>query len=169
MARVRKSTLSFDAITLEGPLLSSAKFAAIAERKAEEQSDADYNIPKGLTLRDETARYSRIGQALFRELHAPGTPSRHKTIEFKEQLLRGVFGFADIQPVHAPQLRDERQFPLTLEALGGRIPVVVVPPADDLDDASVSLSRDRRRSRRVSLAGLVECRRQRRVGPLHQR
>jgi hypothetical protein len=146
MARIRKSTLSFDAITLEGSLLSSAKFAAIAERKAEEQSDADYNIPKGLTLRDETARYFRMGQALFRELHASSTPSRHKTIEFTEELLRGVFGFTDIQPVHAPQFRDERQFPLTLEALAGRVPVIVVPPADDLDLASHSLSHDRRRS-----------------------
>ena len=146
MARVRKSTLSFDAITLEGSLLSSAKFVAITERKAEEQSDADYNIPKGLTLRDETARYFRIGQALFRELHASSTPSRHKSIEFTEQLLRGVFGFSDIQPVHLPQLRDEREFPLTLEALAGRVPVIVVPPADALDHASHSLSHDRRRS-----------------------
>lgn len=146
MARVRKSTLSFDAITLEGSLLSSAKFAAIAERKAEEQTDADYNIPKGLTLRDETARYFRIGQALFRELHAASTPSRHKTIEFTEQLLRVVFGFADIQPVPSPKFQDERHFPLTLEAIGGRVPVVVVPPADDLDHASHFISQDRRRS-----------------------
>jgi hypothetical protein len=146
MPRIRESTLSFEAITLEGSLLSSAKFAAIAERKAEEQSDADYNIPKGLTLRDETARYFRIGQALFRELHASSTPSRHKTIEFTEQLLRGVFGFADIQPVDAPQVRDGQQLPLTLKALAGRVPIVVVPPADDLDHASPSLSHDRRRS-----------------------
>jgi hypothetical protein len=146
MARVRKSTLSFDAITLEGSLLSSAKFAAIAERKAEEQTDADYNTPKGLTLRDETARYFRIGQALFRELHAASTPSRHKTIEFTEQLLRVVFGFTDIQPVPSPKFQDERHFPLTLEALGGRVPLVVVPPADDLDHASNFISQDRRRS-----------------------
>jgi hypothetical protein len=146
MARVRKSTLSFDAITLEGSLLSSAKFAAIAERKAEEQTDADYNIPKGLTLRDETARYFRIGQALFKELHAASTPSRHKTTEFTEELLRVVFGFTDIQPVPSPKFQDERHFPLTLEALGGRVPVVVVPPADDLDHASNFISQDRRRS-----------------------
>lgn len=146
MARVRKSTLSFDAITLEGSLLSSAKFAAVAERKAEEQNDADYSIPKGLTLRDETARYFRIGQALFRELHASNTPARHKTIEFTEQLLRGVFGFSDVQVVHSPKFRDDRHFPVTLEALGGRVPVVVVPPSDGLDHASNSLSQDRRRS-----------------------
>lgn len=146
MARVRKSTLSFDAITLEGSLLSSAKFAAVAERKAEEQTDADYSIPKGLTLRDETARYFRIGQALFRDLHASNTPARHKTIEFTEQLLRVVFGFSDIQVVKAPKFRDDRFFPVTLEAVGGRVPVIVVPPADGLDHASNSLSQDRRRS-----------------------
>jgi hypothetical protein len=146
MARVRKSTLSFDAITLEGSLLSSAKFAAIAERKAEEQTDADYSIPKGLTLRDETARYFRIGQAIFRDLHASTTPARHKTIEFTEQLLRVVFGFSDIRAVKTPKFRDDRLFPVTLEALGGRVPVVVVPPSDGLDHASNSLSQDRRRS-----------------------
>ena len=146
MARVRKSTLSFEAITLEGSLLSSAKFAAVAERKAEEQTDADYGIPKGLTLRDETARYFRIGQALFRDLHASSTPARHKTIEFTEQLLRVVFGFSDIQAVKNPKFRDDRLFPVTLEALGGRVPVVVVPPSDGLDHASNSLSQDRRRS-----------------------
>lgn len=146
MARVRRSTLSFDAITLEGSLLSSAKFAAVAERKAEEQTDADYGIPKGLTLRDETARYFRIGQALFRDLHASSTPARHKTIEFTEQLLRAVFGFSDIQYVHAPKFRDDRHFPVTLEGLGGRVPVVVVAPSDGLDQASQSLSQDRRRS-----------------------
>ena len=149
MARVRKSNLSFDAITLEGSLLSSAKLAAVAERKdrkGNEQEDADYGIPRALTLRDETARYFRIGQALFRDLHASSTPSRHKTIEFTEECLREVFGFSDVEVVHGPKVRDGRNFSVTLEALGGRVPVVVVSPSDDLDHASNSLSLDRRRS-----------------------
>lgn len=149
MARVRKSNLSFDAITLEGSLLTSAKFAAVAERKnrkPDEQEDTDYGIPKGLTLRDETARYFRMGQALFRELHASSAPSRHKTIEFTEQLLRTVLGFSDVQVVHGPKVLDGRNFFVTLEAHAGRVPVIVVPPSDDLDHASNSLSHDRRRS-----------------------
>ena len=79
--------------------MSSAKFAAVAERKAEEQNKTMpiTTSPRGLTLRDETARYFRIGQALFRDLHASSTPSRHKTIEFTEELLRDVFGFTDVQ------------------------------------------------------------------------
>src|ERR1039458_9777513 len=97
MARVRKSELAFDAITLEGSLISPAKLAAVAERKATEQTDADYRIPKGLTLRDETARYFRIGQALFRELFAGAHPSQQSTTRFTQELLRDVFGFTDIE------------------------------------------------------------------------
>jgi hypothetical protein len=145
MARIQKSALSFDALTLEGSLLSPAKLATVAERKAAEQSDADYLIPKGLTLRDETARYFRIGQALFRELHASRTPSLEATIRFAEQMLHDVFEFAPVERVTARE-RDGRTFPLALELLGGRVPVVVVPPADPLDRVSTSLSRDRRRS-----------------------
>jgi len=151
MARIRKSELAFDAITLEGSLISSAKLAEVAERKADEQSDADYHIPKGLTLRDETARYFRIGQALFRELFAGNHPSQQATTRFTQELLRDVFGFTDIAPVTRPKLHVDRTYVVSLEALSGRVPVVVVPPSDDLDHASVHLSQDRRRSAATSL------------------
>ena len=42
--------------------------ARIAQHQAGGQSEADYGIPKGLTLRDEIARYFRIGQAHFRRV-----------------------------------------------------------------------------------------------------
>jgi hypothetical protein len=151
MARVRKSELAFDAITLEGSLISPAKLAAVAERKATEQTDPDYHILKGLTLRDETARYFRVGQALFRGLFAGAHPSQHSTVRFTQELLRDVFGFTDIEPVAEPRVHDGRTYILSLEALKGRVPVVVVPPADDLDHASTHLSHDRRRSAASSL------------------
>jgi hypothetical protein len=151
MARVRKSDFAFDAISLEGSLISPAKLAAVAERKAADQTDAGYHIPKGLTLRDETARYFRIGQALFRELFAGAHPSQQAAIRFTQELLRDVFGFTDIEPVTAPRVHGERTYILTLEACKGRIPVVVVSPADDLDHASANLSHDRRRSAASSL------------------
>jgi hypothetical protein len=151
MARVRKSDFAFDAISLEGSLISPAKLAAVAERKATDQTDAGYHIPKGLTLRDETARYFRIGQALFRELFAGAHPSQQAAIRFTQELLRDVFGFTDIEPVTAPRVHGERTYILTLEALKGRVPFVVVSPADDLDHASANLSHDRRRSAASSL------------------
>lgn len=151
MARVRKSDFAFDAITLEGSLISPTKLAAVVERKAGEQTEADYHIPKGLTLRDETARYFRIGQALFRELFASAHPSHQATIRFTQELLRDVFGFADVEALAAPKVLSDRTYVVSLEALKGRVPVVVVPPADDLDHASSHLSHDRRRSAATSL------------------
>jgi hypothetical protein len=146
MARLRKSALAFDAITLEGSLISPGKLAEVAERRAGEQSEADYHIPKGLTLRDETARYFRIGQALFRELFSGAHPSQQATIRFTHELLRDVFGFGDIHPVTGPKVKDDRSYILQLEALQNRVPVVVVPPSDDIDHASAHLSNERRRS-----------------------
>jgi len=151
MPRLRKSALAFDAITLEGSLISPAKLGEVADRKASEQNDAHYHIPKGLTLRDETARYFRIGQALFRELFVGASPSHQATIRFTQELLRDVFGFADIRPVTAPKVKGDRTYILHLESLQGRVPVVVVPPSDDLDHASAHLSHDRRRSAATSL------------------
>jgi N-6 DNA Methylase len=131
---------------VEGALIAPAMLARIAEQKAAAQADADYSIPKGLTLRDEIARYFRIGQALFKELFVSATPSATATTRFIESLLRDVFGFSDISRAGAHML-GERLYPVTLEAHGGLMSVVVVPPSDDLDAPSVHLpSEGRRRS-----------------------
>jgi hypothetical protein len=140
----RGSGLTFHAIAVEGALIAPAMLARVAKHQADAQKDADYNIPKGLTLRDEIARYFRIGQAMFKELTVTETPSTAATMNFTEKLLREVFGFADIRRTGTQAVGDQ-QFEITLEALGGRVPVVVVPPADDLDRPSTHLTTDRRR------------------------
>jgi hypothetical protein len=156
-ARSQASALAFDALTIEGGLIAPAMLARIAKHQADEQSVADYAIPKGLSLRDEIARYFRIGQALFGELAASHNPSAAATIRFSESLLRDVFGFGDIHAVGTREIGD-RRFAVTLEASGGRVPVVVAPghpaeagsavtaPAtDDLDRPSEHLALDGRR------------------------
>ena len=115
-----------------------------AAHQAGGQTEADYGIPKGLTLRDEIARYFRIGQALFAALTATENPSAGATINFVEDLLRVVFGFADLKRIGLRTLGD-RQFAVTLEGLGGRVPIVVVPPGDELDRPSEHLPADGRR------------------------
>jgi hypothetical protein len=158
MARARTSSaLAFDALTVEGALIAPAMLARIAKHQAEEQSEADYAVPKGLTLREEIARYFRIGQALFRDLAASPNPSAAATIRFIETLLHDVFGFTDIQCVGVREI-GERKFALTLEGGGGRVPVVVAPghsaeagsavaspPGDDLDRPSEQLTFDGQR------------------------
>ena len=71
--------------------------AKIAAFQADGQTEASYRIPKGLTLRDEIARYFRIGQALFEDFAKIDAPSTTKTRAFVERLLRGVFGFEDFE------------------------------------------------------------------------
>lgn len=121
----RQASVVFDTITLEGGLLSSAMLARIAARGAGHQNEADYGIPKGLTLRDEIARYFRIGAALFQDFAASPTPSQQATASFIKDLFAQSLGFTD--------------------ALKDRVPVVIVSPVDDLDKPSPSLSGEGRR------------------------
>jgi N-6 DNA Methylase len=142
--RTRHTTaLAFDAVT-EGALIGTAMLARIAQHQAGAQSEADYAVPKGLSLREEIARYFRIGQALFAELTASKIPSHAATVAFVEKLLHGVFGFADVRHVGS-HANGERQVAVTLEGLDGRVPVVVVPLTDDLDHPSSHLLADGRR------------------------
>jgi hypothetical protein len=143
-ARSDRTALAFDALAVEGALVAPAMLARIAQQQADGQSEANYGVPKGLTLRDEIARYFRIGQAIFKELTASETPSMAATTSVVEKLLRDVFGFADIRRAGTRTVGD-RQFTLTLEAVGGRVPVVVVPPAGDLDRPSAQLTAEGRR------------------------
>ena len=152
MARTRRTTLAFDALTLEGNLIAPAMLAKVAAREAGGQAEADYGIKKGLTLRDEIARYFRIAQALFDDLHTAPEPSTAATITFVEALLRDVFEFGDVARAGTRTLND-REYAVTLEAKGGRVPVVAVPPSDDLDRASDHLPTD---SRRRSAASAIQ-------------
>jgi hypothetical protein len=140
----RTTALAFDAITVEGALIAPAMLARITQHQAEAQSEADYAVPKGLTLRDEIARYFRIGQALSAELTASKDPSHAATVTFVERFLRDVLGFSDVRRVDT-RIIGEQQFAVTLEGLKGRVPVVVVPPIDDLDHPSAHLPADGRR------------------------
>ena len=140
----RALTLGLDAITVEGSLIAPAMLAQVAAQPDDDATRTAYRIPKGLALRDEIARSFRIGQALFTDLTASPTPSGAKTTSFAEAFLRDVLGFTDIARP-GTRTREDRVFAVTLEALGGRVPVVVVPPSDDLDRPSTHLPGDHRR------------------------
>ena len=84
--------------------------------EAEGQTDADYRIPKGLTLRDEIARYFRIGQALFARSHASSTcPRSQRRVASSKHFCARCFGFADFARVGT---RDRRR-PAFRRYLGG--------------------------------------------------
>lgn len=136
MARSNEAHIKFDAVSLEGGLLPAEWLSRVAALQAPHQSAADYGVPKGLHLRDEIARYWRIAEALWAELAVARTQTGHETLgatrRFAEQLLPQVFGFMDLSKGGEREVGD-RRFPVSFEALGGRVPVIVGPHNEPLD------------------------------------
>ncbi|MBW8270914.1 Eco57I restriction-modification methylase domain-containing protein [Caldovatus aquaticus] len=128
---------AWPALTLEGNLISPAMIASIDRREAPEQGEADYGLRKGISIRDEISLAFRVGQAHYADFLTASAVSATATIRFVRDFLRETLGFADLR---------EEAGPVALTAGEGRVPVVVVPPADELDRRSATLSQDRSRS-----------------------
>lgn len=60
MAKRSTTELTFSAIRIEGSLLAADFLGRVARFEATGQAEADYDIPKGLKLRDEIGRYWKI-------------------------------------------------------------------------------------------------------------
>ncbi|WP_223880762.1 Eco57I restriction-modification methylase domain-containing protein [Roseococcus microcysteis] len=128
---------AWPALTLEGSLISPAMIASIDRREAPEQDETAYGVRKGLTIRDEISTAFRVGQAHYDSFLKAHSPTATAATRFVRDFLRETLGFADLQ---------EDTGPGSLVAGDGRVPIVVVPPADELDRRSASLSTDRPRS-----------------------
>lgn len=151
-ARHSETQLAFEALAIEGGLLSPDWLARVASLDAGGQTEVDYRIPKGLQLRDEIGRYWRIAQAHWGDF-AAGRASvirpeaaRLRSERFVLALLRESFGFASLSPIET-QLIGDRSYPIGFAALGGRVPVVIAPEGVGLDAlAPASGDGGRRRS-----------------------
>ncbi len=128
---------AWPSLNLEGNLIAPAMVAAADRREGSEQTEADYRIRKGLTIREEISTAFRVGQSHFDSFAKVANPSAEATRRFIRAFLQETFDFDDLVPADAP---------LSFIA-GGRVPVVVVPPSDEkLDRRSATLSTDRTRS-----------------------
>src|SRR5882724_6835514 len=126
----RAARLEFASLEIVGALLTPDIVARVAAFDANDQSEESYQIPAGLKLRDEIARYYRIGEALWSRFGASRGQSPAASERFVLDLLRQCFGFGSIEPQAITQL-GEREFPVRYAALGGRVPIVIAPgPAD---------------------------------------
>ncbi|MDX0952217.1 N-6 DNA methylase [Sinorhizobium medicae] len=132
---------SWPSLNLEGNLIAPAMIAKIDQRQAPEQSPEDYSVRKGLQIREEIATAFRVGQSHFDAFAKIERPSAAATSRFFSGFLKETFGYADIAAASAP---------IALSA-SGRVPIVVVPPQEQLDRRSPTLSTDRSRSAAVAL------------------
>jgi hypothetical protein len=127
--------LAFEALSIEGGLLSPEWLAKVAQLQADHQAATDYRIPKGLNLRDEIGRYWRIAQAHWNELLAgikANAGRQALSDRFVLALLREVLGFGAVTQTGPLQV-GERSYPVGHRALDGRVPVVIAPAGSGLD------------------------------------
>lgn len=138
MARKTITDMSaWPSLSLEGNLIAPAMVAQIAEPKDDVDTRAGYGIRKGLTIREEMSTAFRVGQSHFDAFVKLESPSVEATRRFVREFLKETFGFEDLVPADGA----------VSFLAGGRVPIVVVPPADEkLDRRSASLSTDRSRS-----------------------
>lgn len=140
MARRNNHELAFAALSIEGALLAPDFLNKVAHLDAAEQSEADYDIPRGLKLRDEIGRYWKIAQNLWQDFSVrrgrSDVDSHAVTVrDFLEPFCRQVLGFADVRPVGQVTL-DERIFPIGFAAGEGRVPLVFAAHDQGLDKPS---------------------------------
>jgi hypothetical protein len=126
----RAVRLDFGGIEIVGGLLTPDIVERIAKFEAHGQDVDSYRVPPGLKIRDEIARYFRIGEALWARFDAARATGNARSETFALDLLRQCFGF-DTMKDRAPILMGEREFPVRHAALGGRVPVVFAPVPPD--------------------------------------
>ncbi|QEX18088.1 hypothetical protein FRZ44_33920 [Hypericibacter terrae] len=124
--RRRQARLDFAAIEIVGALLTPDMVVRIAAFDSPDQTEAGYAIKPGLKLRDEIARFYRIGEALFARFEATRSQNPSASEAFMLELLRECFGFDTLAPIPVLTL-GERVFPVRHATLGGRVPVVIAP------------------------------------------
>ncbi len=130
MRKLRKNqaALNLPTLTLEGGLFLPDQLEKAALGSAQWQTEADYGTPKGLKLKDDYSRAFQIACAQWKhfaaQLERTDVNAAELTHTFVQELLRDVFGYANLQPCTGITL-GERHYPISL--LAGSVPVVVAP------------------------------------------
>lgn len=156
MSRRNATALEFDAIAIEGGLLPAEWLGKVAVLESGQQKETDYGTPKGLSLRDELARFWRVAEAHWSEFAVArntAPDAQALTSRFVISLLREVFACVDVAPATTPCVIDERSYPLSATGLQGRLPLVIAAHTRRLDE------RDRRygdTGRQRSAFGLLQ-------------
>lgn len=130
MKKLRKTqaALNLPTLTLEGGLFLPDQLEKAALGSAQWQTEADYGTPKGLKLKDDYSRAFQIACAQWKhfaaQLERTDVDAAALTHTFVQELLRDVFGYANLQTCSGITL-GERRYPVNL--LAGNVPVVVAP------------------------------------------
>ncbi|MYB05782.1 MAG: N-6 DNA methylase, partial [Gemmatimonadetes bacterium] len=156
MARTRNG-VGFTALKVEGGILPPEFLTEVAALEAPRQRGTDYGLSKSLAIKEEIARYWRIGNDLYsryverrprRDLPA----SRVAVDDWLVPFLRTLLGYDDLAPAGSVELED-RVFRLSHRACGGAVPLLLVTHDFDLDKADSRLGGN---GRRLAPHGLMQ-------------
>lgn len=160
MARRTTTQLIYQAIRIEGGLIPADELARLTTLQTPdktEQTDSHYRIPKGLKLRDEVARFWKIGQNLwidFQSLRQRQDVDAHQVTvrNFLVPLLRDVLGFTDLAAGASVQTSGHA-YKIGYAASHGRLPLILAghnqpldSPADRFGELNPDTGKTRRRS-----------------------
>lgn len=163
MARKTTQQLAYTALRIEGGLIPAeelTRLTTLAAPEATEQTEGHYDIPKGLKLRDEVARYFKIAQNLWQDFaqqrqRQDANPHSITVQTLLLPLLRQVLGYTDLtaQSSVPASGNSHHTYNIGHAALGGRLPVVLAGFDQPLDlaaerfgDTNPETGRTRRRS-----------------------
>lgn len=155
--------LAYTAIRIEGGLIPAEelnRLTTLSSPEATEQTEAHYDIPRGLKLRDEIARAFKIAQGLwhtFQQQRARQDAHPQDVTEFGWllHLCRHVLGMADLKAVGhmAAASTGAKTYQVGHSSLNGRLPVVMAAynqpldqPAERFGDTNPDTGRTRKRS-----------------------
>ena len=156
MARTRNGG-GFTALKVEGGILPPEFLSEVAALDAPRQTGTDYGLSKSLSIKDEIARYWRIGSDFYgryaerrprRDLGA----SRVGVEDWLVPLLRTLFGYGDLAITDSIEVED-RIFKLTHRACDGAVPLLLLTDDFVLDKADPRLGGN---GRRLAPHGLMQ-------------
>jgi hypothetical protein len=143
MKRIRKTqaALNLPTIKLEGGLFLPDQLEKAAQGRAQDQTEVDYGVPKGVKLKDEYSRAFQIAGAQWThfdaQLERADVDANRLTQGFVSELLRDAFGYVRLQPGGSVSVGG-MAYPTTFMA--GNLPVLVAPHQLGLDDADTQFS-----------------------------
>lgn len=138
MKRIRKTqaALNLPTLKLEGSLFLPDQLEKAAHGRAQDQTEVDYGVPKGVKLKDEYSRAFQIACAQWQhfavQLDRADVDPHRLTLGFVSEFLRDALGYTPMQPTTSVQV-GAMAYPVSVMA--GRLAVLVAPHKLDLDDA----------------------------------
>lgn len=147
MASIRTNR-GFTALRVEGGILPPEFLQSVAALEAPRQAGPDYGLSRSLAIKEELARYWRIGNDLYGSYaeRRPRRDLRGRQVGIEDWLVPflRLLGYEDLTAAGSIVLGD-RVFRLSHRAYDGAVPLLLVTRDFELDKADVRLGHDGRR------------------------